>query len=126
MEWHITVLFAVTELGRTNTGRINTAHGVGQRWMVIPMYDELIETLRETSIDFGESDHISVMMIEAANAIENTSKAYQMMAEAYEAEVTKHLWIPVTERLPEICRIASLILFTIGMLLFLMFTGDAK
>ena len=33
--------------------------------------------------------------------VENTSKAYQMMAEAYEAEVTKPSWIPVTERLPE-------------------------
>ena len=33
------------------------------------MYDELIEQLRETSIDFGESDHVSVMLIEAADAI---------------------------------------------------------
>lgn len=37
----------------------------------------------------------------AADAIENTSKAYQMMAEAYEADVTKQDWIPVTERCPE-------------------------
>lgn len=41
-----------------------------------------------------------LLLIEAADAIENTSKAYQMMAEAYEAEVTKQYWIPVTERLP--------------------------
>ena len=37
----------------------------------------------------------------SADAIESTRKAYQMMAEAYEAEVTKSRWIPVTERLPE-------------------------
>jgi hypothetical protein len=42
-----------------------------------------------------------ILSIPAADAIENTSKAYQMMAEAYEAEVAKRLWISVTERLPE-------------------------
>lgn len=40
------------------------------------------------------------VVLEAADAIENSSKAYQMMAEAYEAEVTKQGWTPVSERLP--------------------------
>ena len=35
------------------------------------MYDELVKRLRETSIDFGELDHVSVMLIEAADAIED-------------------------------------------------------
>lgn len=59
------------------------------------MYDELIETLRETSIDFGESDHISVMMIEAANAIDELSNI-QIAPE----KIIQTMWIPVTERLP--------------------------
>lgn len=50
------------------------------------MYEELIQRLRETSMDFGEADHVSVMLLEAANAIE---------------ELSKSKWIPVTERLPE-------------------------
>ena len=62
---------------------------------VIPMYDELIEQLRETSIDFGESDHISVMMIEAADAIEELSNI-QIAPE----KIIQTMWIPVTERLP--------------------------
>ena len=33
-------------------------------------YEELIERLRETSKDFGELDNVSVMLLEAANAIE--------------------------------------------------------
>lgn len=61
------------------------------------MYDELVKRLREAPSDWPDAE----LHYEAANAIENTSKAYQMMAEAYEAEVTKPRWIPVTERLPE-------------------------
>ena len=66
------------------------------------MYDELIQRLRNAAqwADKGLVITPSVCL-EAADAIENTSKAYQMMAEAYEAEVTKSNWIPVTERLPE-------------------------
>ena len=63
---------------------------------VIPMYDELIKRLRETSVDFGESDHVSVMMIEAANAIEELSNI-QIAPE----KIIQTMWIPVTERLPE-------------------------
>ena len=63
---------------------------------VIPMYDELIEQLRETSIDFGEMDHVSVMMIEAANAIEELSHP-QIAPE----KIIQTMWIPVAERLPE-------------------------
>lgn len=91
------------------------------------MYDELIAELRRHHCDAKEDDTQEVceecaydviiadksvpsgiasvcvcgLMNRAADAIENTSKAYQMMAEAYEAEFTKHLWVPVTERLPD-------------------------
>ena len=37
------------------------------------MYEELIQRLRETSMDFGEADHVSVMLLEAADAIEELS-----------------------------------------------------
>ena len=78
------------------------------------MYDELVKRLRCQR--FGNCPNCRMWYaeevepnlwrarcaaIDAADAIENTSKAYQMMAEAYEAEVTKSRWIPVTERLPE-------------------------
>lgn len=85
------------------------------------MYDEQIRKLREiasipTHCENVEScdgcskediclrftnERIIETASEAADAIESTSKAYQMMAEAYEAEVTKQNWIPVTERLPD-------------------------
>ena len=38
------------------------------------MYEELVKRLRETSMDFGELDHVSVMLLEAADAIEELSK----------------------------------------------------
>ena len=60
------------------------------------MYDELIKRLREHN---GWA--LNETLDQAAYAIENTIKAYQMMAEAYEAEFTKRLWVPVTERLPD-------------------------
>ena len=75
------------------------------------IYDELIKRLRETSIDFGESDHISVMMIEAANAIEDlqasadglTAQTIMVFEKTEGRTVIKFepKWIPVTERLPE-------------------------
>ena len=34
------------------------------------MYEELMQRLRETSMDFGEADHVSVMLLEAVDAIE--------------------------------------------------------
>ena len=63
------------------------------------MYGELIKRLRETSIDFGESDHVSVMMIEAADAIEDLITALTASNEVIAKSKPK--WIPVTERLPE-------------------------
>ena len=67
------------------------------------MYDELVKALRNNADHYGfEGENGLVhLLTNAADAIENASKAYQMMAEAYEAEVTKQGWIPVTERLPE-------------------------
>lgn len=79
------------------------------------MFDELIKRLIETSVDFGESDDVSVMMIEAANAIEELqkitthyeeeSKGWWLAAcdakeerERLKEQIPK--WIPVTERLP--------------------------
>ena len=38
------------------------------------MYKELIQRLRETSMDFGKADHVGVMLLEAAEAIETLSK----------------------------------------------------
>ena len=64
------------------------------------MWKDLIQRLRNATGWKNISEHYALMRV-AADAIENTSKAYQMMAEAYEAEVTKSRWIPVTERLPE-------------------------
>ena len=61
------------------------------------MYNKLVQRLREHN---GWA--LNETLDQAADAIENTSKAYEMMAEAYEAEVTKSYWIPVTERLPEL------------------------
>jgi hypothetical protein len=61
-------------------------------------YEELVKRLRSEA-DFPYNDNRNLLR-EAADAIENTSKAYQMMAEAYEAEITKQEWIPVTEEPP--------------------------
>ena len=64
------------------------------------MYEDLIKRLRTHN---GWA--LNKTLDEAADAIESVSKAYQMMAEAYEREVTKQKWIPVTERLPEsVCK----------------------
>ena len=60
------------------------------------MYDELIKKLRETSVYFGESDDVSVMMIEAANAIEDLENRLNLWRQD---KIRR--WIPVTERLPE-------------------------
>ena len=73
------------------------------------MYEKLIrdlrykaEFLRKANRD-SSSVHNSFAetMSQAADAIESTNKAYQMISEAYEAEVTKQNWIPVTKGLPK-------------------------
>ena len=38
------------------------------------MYDELVKRLKKTSEDFGELDSVSVMLLEAADAIEKLKK----------------------------------------------------
>ena len=74
------------------------------------MYEELIKRLKASCYNCKLWDGYKCCLkgecttqtrLEAADAIEATSKSYQMMAEAYEAEVTKSRWIPVTERLPD-------------------------
>ena len=45
------------------------------------MYEELMQRLRETSMDFGEVDHVSVMLLEAANAIEELIAYVQQIEE---------------------------------------------
>ena len=77
------------------------------------MYDELVKRLRETSIDFGESDHVSVMLIEAADAIEDLNKTLDEEVEINTAlECNMPVWIPVTERLPKISE--DVIVFAYG------------
>lgn len=66
--------------------------------------DELVKRLHrytENCVAYKLDADFASAVQEAADAIENVSKAYQMMAEAYEAEVTNPRWIPVTERLPK-------------------------
>jgi len=70
------------------------------------MYEELIHRLREESeierwLQPHSANETPKLLDDAADAIESTNKAYQMISEAYEAEVTKQNWIPVTERLPD-------------------------
>ena len=71
------------------------------------MYEELVKRLREESeierwLQPHSANETPKLLDDAAGAIESTNKAYQMISEAYEAEVTKQNWIPVTERLPKI------------------------
>jgi hypothetical protein len=69
------------------------------------MYEELVFTLRKRAMDLPEKfsrNAVNIdLLMKAADAIESTNKAYQMISEAYEAEVTKQNWISVTEKLPE-------------------------
>lgn len=62
------------------------------------MYEDLIDRLRETSMDFGELDHVSAILIEAADAIENLDEICQLKAEDLR---NTSKWIPVSKRLPE-------------------------
>lgn len=66
------------------------------------MYKELVKRLREESeierwLQPHSANETPKLLDDAADAIESTNKAYQMISEAYEAEVTKQNWIPVTE-----------------------------
>ena len=47
------------------------------------MYEDLIKRLRNVSIEFGQSDHVSVLLLEAADAIEELLKVASAM----------HTWI---------------------------------
>lgn len=76
-------------------------------------YEELVKALRENA-EWAEGNiwEVPIMLPDnlkqAADAIEElqrqiivTKKCYQMMAEAYEAEVTKPKWISVEDALPK-------------------------
>ena len=73
------------------------------------MYDKLIEKLRDDSmLENCEFDFVHKYMHEAADAIEDLQKQLQKSEEDnvnltgwLAEEHAKHLWIPVTERLPE-------------------------
>ena len=66
------------------------------------MYKELVARLRDRARREDEYyAHGGDVINEAADAIEELEKFYQIMADAYETEVTKERWIPVTELLPE-------------------------
>ena len=74
------------------------------------MYDDLIKRLREASkmsealavlLPNSDGSATAKLYNEAAGAIEELEKCYQIMADAYETEVTKERWISATERLPE-------------------------
>lgn len=60
------------------------------------MYEQLIKRLRNVSTEFEQLNHVSVLLLEAADAIEGLSHAVDQMT-----EWRKNPWIPVTERLPE-------------------------
>ena len=66
------------------------------------MYEELIQRLRETSMDFGQADHVSVMLLEAADVIEEEDTNFRHLERDYK-DLCRYLpkWIPATERLPE-------------------------
>ena len=66
------------------------------------MYEEIIQRLRETSMDFGEADHVSVMLLEAADVIEEEDMNFRHLERDYK-DLCRYLpkWIPATERLPE-------------------------
>lgn len=75
------------------------------------MYEDLVMRLKKTSMDFGELDHVSVLLLEAADAIEELSKlaengeaTYEIMVRqtSYIEELKQKIphWIPVTERFP--------------------------
>lgn len=66
------------------------------------MYEEIIQRLRETSMDFGEADHVSAMLLEAADVIEEEDMNFRHLERDYK-DLCRYLpkWIPVTERLPD-------------------------
>lgn len=78
------------------------------------MYDELIKRLRSSAEGLGSCDECNgecnglCIFVEAADAIEELSKKY-LDSEVDNTNLTgwlaeehaKHMWIPVTERLPQ-------------------------
>lgn len=72
------------------------------------MYEDLIKSLKKTSMYFGELDTVSVLLLEAADAIEELRKAVLRLEDEsglYDELPTYYIypakWIPVAERLPE-------------------------
>ena len=81
---------------------ITSAQTVGQICEVIPMYDELTGNLRAQATHFSVHDETSLLLLKAADAIEDLSKTLDEEVEINTAlECNMPVWIPVTERLPE-------------------------
>ena len=68
------------------------------------MYEDLIKRLRNVSIELWQSDHVSVLLLEAADAIEELSRLHEAQRQnliTLMNEEPEPKWIPVTERLPD-------------------------
>ena len=66
------------------------------------MYDELTGNLRAQATHFSVHDETSLLLLKAADAIEDLSKTLDEEVEINTAlECNMPVWIPVTERLPE-------------------------
>lgn len=69
---------------------------------MIPMYDELTGNLRAQATHFSVHDETSLLLLKAADAIEDLQAQLMFSNDAAKAIAEKvPKWIPVTERLPE-------------------------
>lgn len=55
-------------------------------------YEDLIKRLRNISKEFGQLDHVSVILLEAANAIEELQKVANKLLAKYQEEATGMIW----------------------------------
>ena len=66
-------------------------------------YTKLVKALRETSMDFGELDDVSVMLLDAAAAIEALEAANKELSEELlEAQAEKPHWVSVEDSMPDL------------------------
>ena len=95
----------VCPLGAVITWKEDTIRSMMEEPLKEKTYEEFVGTLRKRAMDLPEKFSRNAVNIDlfmkAADAIEELKKFYKIMADAYETEVTRQDWIPVTERLPE-------------------------